>query len=1011
MYPYCKPILFFLLFLGLKATAQNPFNVQRGLPSVVSNDARLKVQLNLSIPVVVDTTHGINGGLDSMGLIIQIRSTGLMYIRDTFPGGHKWTVIGAGVATTDSFVFSTRGRLLKTLDSMVAVNNARYVTNSGGAKFLGSGTYASKPLANTGPGFYWPTDTLKMMYTDGSSYSFITEKVGQTFDLNLSKKGQPGDTVLTIIDSTHLGQAAQRDSSSSCIHHIVNADGSWTWYSTCTATGTAGGDLTGTYPNPTIGANKVTLAKITTGTPNTLIGYDGSGNAHEIAASTGIVISGNLISSSGGGGSAGFASVRDTITCTACGFAVGDGLSRSVSSWVKWDTISNFPVGVVSKVIDANTFEVTYGGKVAWTSGKPIGTTQFASTTAGGMTATSPMISIPVGMQIATGTFLVQLPSRPVDFGGKTAQQIASDSLNYALLNAVGYIDFINSSLTNNYQDARLIGCQVLSVTVDNMVLPAQNTGLSWYSFDGSTGTLIFNVGLLSAGSNIHLIFKRLPYNYQFATYNIILDGNSIWNGFQTSDSSVSSQQAIIRHVCGEGFPFNRIHVLNRSVGNQTTDTLIVGQTAPQSKISRFIDSINAFKQPGMRNIILFGEQVNQLFYGMSIRRTEQTEVQYCDTARAHGWEVIVVTQPGRDTSTNHGFFNTPTITDDTHGLNIIQASDTVNIWRRATWQSYANGIIDLVADFPLLLNYPDSDTYYHYSADGIHYGDSLSWVTGQDLAAKTLAYIGEAAPNPYYVVDNTAAYSSYISAAGVTGADTTAFKIAFQGLSTIGAWQYINYWYPLYGGATNAYKVNAKNPGSGTLTAINPGGGSDVLTYSASTGVTFGGNARVEIPVKDSTIKVNSFFMLIYANLATGGGSSYLFGSGGLSGRFFGANFDHISYNGSTVSTPLNFPPYTGVDQVGIGRNGITRVTLMRDVTTEVNDVPKLLSGIHIGTNTPVGVYYLNATPTIFNSVNPWRAANIILASGLPAFKAQQIGDIIHNLETALGRSYNQVH
>ncbi|NDC95558.1 tail fiber domain-containing protein [bacterium] len=125
----------------------------------------------------------------------------------------------------------------------------------------------------------------------------------------------------------------------------------------------------------------------------------------------------------GGGGT------TDRVTQASHGFVVGDVLWLNGSTYAKAiATAANTAevIGVVSRVIDASTFEVTLSGEVSGLSGLTAGEVYFLSaSTSGLLTTTEPTtigyVSVPIGIASSATTLYVS-PKRGVVVGATNAR-------------------------------------------------------------------------------------------------------------------------------------------------------------------------------------------------------------------------------------------------------------------------------------------------------------------------------------------------------------------------------------------------------------------------------------------------------------------------------------------------------------------------------------------------------------------------------------------------------------
>jgi hypothetical protein len=129
----------------------------------------------------------------------------------------------------------------------------------------------------------------------------------------------------------------------------------------------------------------------------------------------------------GGGGT------TDRITQASHGFVVGDALYLNGSTYTKAIATSAAAaevIGVVSRIIDASTFEITLSGEVSGLTGLTVGEVYFLSAeTAGLLTTTEPtvvgQVSVPVGVASSATSLYVALKRGSVVGSSNARTQIA----------------------------------------------------------------------------------------------------------------------------------------------------------------------------------------------------------------------------------------------------------------------------------------------------------------------------------------------------------------------------------------------------------------------------------------------------------------------------------------------------------------------------------------------------------------------------------------------------------
>ena len=279
---------------------------------------------------------------------------------------------------------------------------------------------------------------------------------------------------------------------------------------------------------------------------------------------------------SGGAGGAG-GGTADVISQVAHGFAVGDALYLSGSTYTKAiATAANTAevVGVVSKVVSSDTFELTTSGEITGLSGLTPGGVYFlSSATAGLLTLTEPSVvgyvSLPIGVASSASSLYVA-PKRGVVVGAANARTTIAvsnnaatdvvDVTNYNSLKLEGELNVTRSSGGNHRAyytveaakngagvwqvSASYTGDDVLYTTLPAWDVSANQLQLTMPNVTNfSSASLTYALGAPAVGASLPLSIDSSSINIvesaPLSNRNVLINGNfDIWQR-GTSQTSV----------------------------------------------------------------------------------------------------------------------------------------------------------------------------------------------------------------------------------------------------------------------------------------------------------------------------------------------------------------------------------------------------------------------------------------------------------------------------------------
>lgn len=241
----------------------------------------------------------------------------------------------------------------------------------------------------------------------------------------------------------------------------------------------------------------------------------------------------------GGGGT------LDRVTQASHGFSVGNILYLAGSTYTKAiATATNTAeiVGMVSRVVDTNTFELTLSGEVTGLSSLTAGENYFLSdTTAGTMSTTEPTnvgyVSVPVGVASSTTSFYVAIKRGVVVGGANARTQITLSNSTTATVQDV-----------STYDAGELTGWISITATTPlkffvKAPFAKNGAGTNWNispSYMGDTPPAGFSLSITSGG----VIQYTMPSvsGFTSAYLNYALNAPAVGTSFPLSVSSSSIQ-------------------------------------------------------------------------------------------------------------------------------------------------------------------------------------------------------------------------------------------------------------------------------------------------------------------------------------------------------------------------------------------------------------------------------------------------------------------------------------